>query len=143
MDNNNLDYEKYKISYNVDADSRVDEKIIINDNTNSISNGHGYAVASLVLGIISLVSCLSVILAIVSFITGMIGIVCANHSSKIGFKGGIKTGGLVCSIIGTVLSTIIIVIALSLYACVNKSYNQSYEKEKTTYEFYYEDPFYR
>lgn len=49
-------------------------------------------------------------ISIVSVITGIIGIICVINSSRNKYHGGIKIGGLVCSILGMVVSL--------LYLCV-------------------------
>ncbi|SFD09773.1 hypothetical protein [Butyrivibrio sp. YAB3001] len=77
--------------------------------------GKGAAIASLVLGIVSIVCWFLGIGAFVGLITGIIGIICASSSKKAGYTGGIQTGGLVCSIIGVVVSAVIFVTCV---ACV-------------------------
>jgi len=54
--------------------------------------GKGLAIASLVLGIISIF--------LYPIITGTLGLVFGCIAKSKGFKGGLATGGIVCSIIG-------------------------------------------
>jgi hypothetical protein len=69
--------------------------------------GKGSAIASLVLGIVSIVCWFLGMGAFVGLITGIIGVICASCSKKAGYTGGIQTGGLVCSIIGLVVSAVV------------------------------------
>jgi len=64
--------------------------------------GKGKAIASLVLGICAMV----IPIPILDVIMGILGLVFASMSKNEGFNGGIRTGGLVCSIIGTVWAAI-------------------------------------
>lgn len=77
--------------------------------------GKGAAIASLVLGIVSIVCWFFGMGAFLGLITGLIGVICASSSKKAGYTGGIQTGGLVCSIIGLVVSAVVFVACV---ACV-------------------------
>ena len=66
----------------------------------------GYAVASLVLGILSIVLWW---IPIVNIIISILGLVFAIITKKRGNRGGMGTAGLVCSIIGTVFSLWIVI----------------------------------
>jgi len=68
--------------------------------------GKGAAIASLVLGIIALVSFWYPIVNIASLILSIVGLVLAISARKKGFVGGMATAGLVLSIIALVLSGI-------------------------------------
>ena len=63
--------------------------------------GRGFAIASLVLGIISIL--------FAGIILGPLGIIFAVVASNQGYKGGMLTAGLVCSIIGTSLAVMLCV----------------------------------
>jgi hypothetical protein len=65
--------------------------------------GKGKAIASLVLGICSIVFCWFPVLGL---IVGVVGLILAASSKREGYLGGMRTGGLVCSIIGTVFSAL-------------------------------------
>ena len=67
--------------------------------------GKGYAIASLVCGIVSLVLFMFGVFAIVA----IVGIVLACLAKKNGFVGGIRTAGFVTSIIGLSLGALYIV----------------------------------
>ncbi len=74
--------------------------------------GKGAAVASLVLGIISVVLWFFGYSAVVSVILGIIGLVLASNSKKAGYNGGLRTAGFVLSLIGLIGG------ALFFIACV-------------------------
>lgn len=65
------------------------------------------AVASLVLGIVSLVFLLLV--PFVSVITGLVGIILGAQARKNPEQHGMATAGLVCSIIGLVISLVTVI----------------------------------
>ena len=75
--------------------------------------GKGPAIASLVLGIVAIVFCVFggwlFWGSVIAVICGIVGIICANVSKNAGFEGGLRTGGLVCSIIGLVGGAIVFV----------------------------------
>lgn len=71
--------------------------------------GRGLAIASLVLGIISIVFCMTGWVAVVC---GIIGLVLAHMSKKQGNTSGVRTGGFVCSLIGLIIGAIILLIAI-------------------------------
>lgn len=73
------------------------------------------AVASLVLGIVSIVFSLIPGLPWVGAIAGLVGIILGALGRKDAEKKGMATAGLVCSIIGTVLS---IIFYIACVACV-------------------------
>ena len=75
---------------------------------------NGYGIASLVLGIISIVFCWLPILGLVS---GILGIIFHVRQKKI-FPNGISTGGLVTSIIGLVFSALYFIILLFFVAII-------------------------
>ncbi len=74
--------------------------------------GQSQATASLVLGILSIVGWFFGYSAILSFIFGLIGIVEASKSKRLGYYGGTRIAGLVLSIIGFIGGTAILCIAL-------------------------------
>ncbi|MCL2353918.1 MAG: DUF4190 domain-containing protein [Defluviitaleaceae bacterium] len=65
--------------------------------------GRGKAIASLVLGIISIVFCY---LPLVGLVCGIVGLIMASQARREGFNGGMRQGGVVTSIIGIVISSI-------------------------------------
>lgn len=86
-----------------------------NQNNNAPKNnneaGKGQAIASLVTGILSL-GFIVKIPAWICFILGIIGIVLASKSKKLGYSGGMRTGGLVCAIIGVCITGIAILLSI-------------------------------
>lgn len=77
---------------------------------------NSYAIAALVLGIVSIV--FSFIFIWVGLIAGVVGIILAVKGRKIEDKKGMATAGLVCSIIGTSLSGIFVVCALCVVGSI-------------------------
>lgn len=71
--------------------------------------GRGAAIASLVLGIVSVVFWFFGWGALVSVVTGIVGLICATNAKKAGFEGGMRTAGFVLSIIGLVGGAIVFV----------------------------------
>ena len=69
---------------------------------------NGFAIASLVLGIVSIVFCFIPGLILVGLITGIIGVVFGVLAKKKN-PTGMATAGLVCSIIGLILSSLVII----------------------------------
>lgn len=84
---------------------------------------HGYAVASLVLGICSIVfSCCTY----VGIIVGIVGLVLAILARKAGNEESICKAGLICSIVGLSLSIILLIV--SLIAAGSPAYQQFLDK---------------
>ena len=81
----------------------------MNENPNAPIPGKGAAVGSLVLGIISVVLWFFGVSAIVSVVTGLIGVILAGNSKKAGFVGGMRTAGFVLSLIGLIGGALIFV----------------------------------
>ena len=73
------------------------------------NNKHGYAVASLVLGIVSIVFCCC---WYIGLICGIVGLVLAIMAKKNGNTEGICKAGLVLSIIGVVLGGVFLILAI-------------------------------
>ncbi len=92
---------------------------VSNVNTSGASNGNepgkGAAVASLVLGVVSIVTWFFGMGALIGLITGVIGLICASNAKKAGFVGGMRTAGFVCSLIGVIGSALVFVACV---ACV-------------------------
>lgn len=101
-----------------------------NTNTNTYSNtydntytdeSNGAAVASLILGIISLACMLGVAVPIFPFfgsLCGLIGIILGASGRKKQAKRGMATAGLVCSIIGLVFTAVILVGCVGCVGCM-------------------------
>lgn len=75
------------------------------------TNANNQAVASLVLGIVSVVLCWTGWFSIVSLALGIVGIVLATKS-RTGEQRSMATAGLVLSIIGVVLSGLVFLCAI-------------------------------
>lgn len=67
-------------------------------------DGQGFAIASLVLGILSICCCASFI--------GVLGIIFGVLAKNKGYKGAMATAGLICGIVGTVLWVIFFIISM-------------------------------
>lgn len=74
---------------------------------------HGMAIASLVLGIVSVVFWFLGVGAIVSLLLGIAGCVFANMAKKRGNNTGIRTAGFVLSLIGLIVGALILLVMLS------------------------------
>ena len=66
--------------------------------------GHGHALASLVCGIVALVTTWF----LVGLVVAIVGIALAASAKRQGFVGGIATAGLVCSIIALALGGVVL-----------------------------------
>lgn len=71
--------------------------------------GKGAATTSMVLGIISVVFWFFNVLAFVSVVLGIVGLICAGNAKKAGYEGGIRTAGFVLSLIGLIGGGIVFV----------------------------------
>jgi len=77
------------------------------------------AVASLVLGIVSIVLCWAAWFALIGLAAGIVAIIFGVKARKIpGTKTGMATAGLVMGIIGTVLSGIFVICVVCIAAAV-------------------------
>lgn len=95
--------------------------------------GKDKAIASLILGIVSIVSCLTGIGAIIGFITGIIGLVLSNLAKKQGYYDGIRTGGFVCSLVGLIISVVIIILLIFIVGMFSSMLNPTYYGMYTWY----------
>lgn len=86
----------------------MDNMNLQNNGMNQPGKSDGMGIASLVLGIVSIV--MSCCITYVGLICGVVGIILAIMSNKKG-KNNMATAGLVCSIIGIVLAIILIIVA--------------------------------
>lgn len=93
----------------------------VNNGGNGEQPGKGAAIASLVLGIISLATCWLSLGAIIGLITGVVGLICASSSKKAGYVGGLRTAGFVCSLIGTIAGGLVFVACLACVGCAGCS----------------------
>ncbi len=83
-------------------------------NDNNIP-GKSAATASLVLGIISVVCWFAGYSSIISVVCGIVGLILASNSKKMGFMGGVRTAGFVLSLIGLIGGALVFVACV---ACV-------------------------
>ncbi len=77
--------------------------------------GKGKAVASLVLGIVSLILWWFGYSSLLSVVLSIVGLILAGSAKKDGFEGGIRTAGFVTSLIGLIGGAIFFVACV---ACV-------------------------
>lgn len=77
--------------------------------------GKSAATASLVLGIISVVCWFAGYSSIISVICGIVGLILASNSKKMGFVSGVRTAGFVLSLIGLIGGALVFVACI---ACV-------------------------
>ena len=107
---------------------------IVANNYSSGNAGTGLCVASLVMGILSLLlfcfSVISVPLAIASLITGCVG---SSKAKRAGRSRGMGTAGIICSVI----SLLFVVLIFFLVILLSASPEFSYFMEEFFEEFYY------
>lgn len=91
----------------------------------SSENSNGAAVASLVLGILSLVFSLGIIAVplagLLSGVCAVVGIILGASGRKKQFRQGMATAGLICSVIALVLSIIGLVSCVACAGCLGLS----------------------
>lgn len=80
--------------------------------------GKGKAIASLVLGIVTVAILCWLPPFVFGVASGILGIVFAVLATKAGYRGGIKVGGLVTSIIGLVIALIFFIPSLLVAGAV-------------------------
>ncbi len=81
-----------------------------NSEPQNSNTSNGTAIASLVLGIVSIIAaCFS---PLVSLIAAIIGIVLANNSKKNFGPSGLAKAGMICSIIGIVLAVLMVILGI-------------------------------
>ena len=80
--------------------------------------GHGFAVASLVLGIVSFFCC--------GFITGILAIIFGAVAKNKGNRSGMATAGIVCGIVGIVLLIFVYIFAGEAYTALYNEFTPYY-----------------
>ncbi len=84
-------------------------------------DGKPQAIASLVLGIVTIVAGFPGLI-IIGLPTGIVGLILASSAKKKGFIGGIRTAGFVCSLIGLIINAIFLVVGLVLLSILGSAY---------------------
>lgn len=74
--------------------------------------GKSAGIASLVLGILSIVGLFTGVGSILSLVFGIVGLCLASRARKLGFETGVRTAGFVTSLIGLIISALIVLIVL-------------------------------
>lgn len=95
--------------------------------------GHGLAIASLVLGIISLLSCCCVYLSVVVGVVGVVLAIISKSKSNTGKMETMAKVGLALSIVGVVLS--IGYIIFGLVYMQTPAYQDMYQEIMNSYEY--------
>lgn len=102
----------------------------MDNNYNSYSQGpepgKNFAIASMVLGIVSCVLAWFGYSVIIALVCGILGLIFWSKAKKIGFIGGLLTAGFVLSLIGTILSTLVFVACVAcvgLFSCASIAAN--------------------
>ncbi len=123
-ENNNNGFQEAEVVENnettyyqdsVNAGPNYSETVDPVNSDNGSQPGKGAAVASLVLGIVSIVFWFFGVGAFIGLVTGIIGLICSSNAKKQGYKGGMQTAGFVCSLIGVIGSALVFVACV---ACV-------------------------
>lgn len=86
-----------------------------NDDRGGQVPGQNDAVVSLVLGILSVVLWFFGYSSFLSIVLGVLGLVYASKSKRLGFNGGIRTAGFVLSLIGVIGGAFVFIACI---ACV-------------------------
>ncbi len=87
-------------------------------NTSVPEPGRGTAIASLVLGIISLVCIFFGTYAFLGSICGIVGLILSIVSKNQGFKGGIRTAGFVLNLIGVIITVLVTIACVACFAAL-------------------------
>lgn len=88
-------------------------------NNQPVQGSNGLAVASMVLGIVSIV--FAFLFVWIGLIAGIVGIILAVMSRKNPAKKGMGTAGLICSIIGVAISGLMIACALCVIGTISSA----------------------
>ena len=86
-------------------------------------NNNGFAIASLVLGIVSVAFCFFGTLIIIGLACGIVGIVLAAKGQN-SHKKGFATAGLVLSIVGVSLGAVFLIFAFCVMKDINNVISQ-------------------
>jgi hypothetical protein len=124
--NNSIQDNKDQNSYYQDNTQNVQPSY--NEPVQSEKRNNVLAIVSLVLGILSILTCCTCFGAI---ILGAAGIICSILSKKEG-KSSLATAGLICSIIGIVLGTIYLILFI-IGALAGEAYGLT---EFTNFSYY-------
>lgn len=84
-------------------------------------DGQGLAIASLILGISSIIFWFFGSFAFLGLITGTIGVVCASLSRKKNRDNSVQIAGFVCSLIGLIGSLLVFVACIACVGCLSWS----------------------
>ena len=83
--------------------------------------GRGQAIASLVLGIFSILLVWFGLSTIPGLVCGIVGVFMAAGAKKRGYTGGMRTAGFVCSLVGAILCALVFVACIACVACLTTS----------------------
>lgn len=95
--------------------------------------GHGLAIASLVLGIISLLSCCCVYLSVIVGVVGVVLAIISKNKSNTGKMETMALAGMILSIVGIVLAVGYII--FGLVAMQSPEYQDIYQQMMNSYEY--------
>lgn len=96
----------------------MDNMNLQNNGMNEPGKADGMGIASLVLGIVSIV--MSCCITYIGLGCGIVGVILGFMSNK-KQKNGVTTAGIVCSIIGIVLSIIMIIVGIVFGAALTEA----------------------
>lgn len=89
-----------------------------NDDRGGQVPGQNDAVVSLVLGILSVVLWFFGYSSFLSIVLGVLGLVYASKSKRLGFNGGIRTAGFVLSLIGVTGGAIVFIACVGVISAL-------------------------
>lgn len=134
---NQNQYSQNQYSQNQYAQNNQNQYYQVPNNYPVVVPGKNKAVASLVLGILSIVFIWGGFSAFVSLILSVIGLILASSAKKDGFDEGIRTAGFVTSLIGLIGGLLAL---LACVACVGAlgAVTSSRDFERAADEFFYD-----
>lgn len=86
--------------------------------------GKGQAIASLIVGVISVVCWFFGYSAILSVILGIVGLILAGNSKKAGYYGGMRTAGFILSLIGLIGGAVVFVACIACVGAIGATASQ-------------------
>ena len=106
--------------------------------TSNTSGGKGAGIASLILGIMSLVLAPWGLVAVLALILGIVGMILAIVQNKKN-KTGVATGGLITSIFGMVISILVLIACVACTNLLGKATNSALEEVSYNYNSIWDD----
>ena len=94
--------------------------------------GVGFSIASMVLGILSLVPFSGVVTAIVGLVLGVVG---KKKSNDAGMPSGMATAGIICSLVGLTLGVICTIWCVCVWDVFSEAYKEAFDEAMESYNY--------